>query len=185
MTDEKWKPIKGFEGLYEVSNLGRVKSLAREAMGRAGSTRHLPARILKPSPIPGGYLAVNLRKNGKGHPMRVHRLVAEAFLGKPRKVTEVGWTQTQLVAHNDGDPSNNTVSNLRYATVRENAQDRIMHGTQSRGERHPNSKLTKSDVLAIRKRAECGEHYLQIAKDYPVAPAYVSALINGRGWQHI
>lgn len=182
---EQWKPIKGFKGLYAVSNHGRVKSLARETKGRSGSTRQLAERILKPSQIQGGYLVVKLCKNSKGQPMRVHRLVAEAFLGPPRQVTEAGWTQTQLVAHNDGNPANNHASNLRYATVRENAQDRVRHGTQSRGGKHPNAKLTECDVISIRRRVASGEHYLDVASDYPVSHTQISAIVHRRVWRHV
>ena len=99
---EKWKPIDGFEGLYEISNLGRVKSL-----------NYGKEKILKPQNNgKGGYLYVELWKNGKGKKFRVHRLVASAFLPNPE-----GFEQ---VNHINEDKTNNIVSNLEFCDAKYN-----------------------------------------------------------------
>ena len=119
VVSEAWKPVVGYEGLYEVSDEGSVKRVA-PAQGTQ------PGRILKPIVKKrGGYIAVGLRKSGSVRKLKsVHRMVAEAFLG---------GTDMPLVRHMDGNPKNNRVDNLRWGTESENAFDRVRHGTQHIG----------------------------------------------------
>lgn len=99
---EIWKPKKDYEGLYEVSNLGRVKSLGN------GKSINSKEGILKPGKIKQGYLFVNLYKDGKRKMFLVHRLVAEAFLPNPENLP--------FINHKDEDKTNNSVDNLEYCT---------------------------------------------------------------------
>lgn len=99
LPNEVWSPVKGYEGLYAVSSMGRVKNL------RTG-------KILKPSKTKNGYLKVNLWKNGKCKQTRVHRLVAEAFLGNPGN--------KPCVNHLDEVKTSNHYSNLEFCTHKEN-----------------------------------------------------------------
>lgn len=102
---ETWKAIPGYEGLYEVSNLGRVKSLDYNHTGKDG--------ILKPeNSTYGGYLRVHLCKDGKTRNLRVHRLVAEAFIPNPNHL--------ETVNHKDEVKTNNTVSNLEWMSQKDN-----------------------------------------------------------------
>lgn len=105
---EKWKDIKGYEGLYQVSNLGRIKSL-----------RGNSERILKPGANNKGYLYVRLYKNSKSKWFTLHRLVAEAFIPNPENKSQVN--------HIDEDKTNNVVSNLEWMTPKDNAN----HGTRT------------------------------------------------------
>lgn len=119
---EIWKAIPGFEGSYEVSDQGRVRSLARRiptvCKGRA-TTRLVPARILKPGRKPSGHVSVALTRKGGSHDL--HVLVLTAFAGsKP-----IGME----ACHNDGDPSNNVLSNLRWDTRTNNILDAVKSGT--------------------------------------------------------
>lgn len=98
MRKEIWKPVEGFEGLYEVSNLGRVKSLS--------NNKSRKERILKPAKTKNGYLYVGLCRNGKMKYFKVHRLVATAFIPNPEGLPEVN--------HKDESKSNNCVSNLEF-----------------------------------------------------------------------
>lgn len=117
MSAEKWIPIAGYEGSYEVSNTGVVRSIARlDAIGRPKAEKNL-----RPDPRPSGHLRVTLCQNSKTRRFWVHRLVLEAFVG-PRP-------EGMEACHNDGDPMNNNVLNLRWDTKSANAQDRVRHGT--------------------------------------------------------
>lgn len=103
---EIYKPVKGYEGLYEVSNLGNVKSL-KKVRGRALSGE----RLLKPH-IVNGYVMVTLCKDSKPFNASVHRLIAEAFIPNPEN--------KETINHIDGNKQNNSIDNLEWATQREN-----------------------------------------------------------------
>jgi hypothetical protein len=113
MTNEQWLPIPGYEGAYEVSSHGRVKSYAREPGGR----------VLSGWIASNGYPTVSLSRPLDGKRKRtIHTLVALAFLG-PRPTTN------HLVCHYDGAKTNNHVNNLRWATQSDNLRDAVRHGT--------------------------------------------------------
>lgn len=102
---EKWKDIDGYEGLYKISNFGRVLSAPRQGSYRT-------PRCLTIKLDTHGYQIVDLFKNGKGSRKKVHRLVAQAFIPNPY--------DKKTVNHKDGNPKNNHVDNLEWATQREN-----------------------------------------------------------------
>lgn len=123
METEEWRPVRGYEGLYEVSNQGRVKSLGRRVKyGVEGSTRsyETPERILRTS-SDARYAAVILCNDGGKKRKLVHRLVAEAFIPNP--------DGKPFVLHWDDDPQNNHIENLRWGTHSENMRDSIRNGT--------------------------------------------------------
>lgn len=120
MRAEEWRPVPGWEALYEVSGAGRVRSLPRTVAGGNGSHAVRGGRILQPVPDPDGYAFVSL-SNGTAKRASVHSLVAAAFLG-PRPTPE------HEVRHLDGDPANSTLTNLAYGTGAENWEDRRRHG---------------------------------------------------------
>ena len=105
---EIWRDIEGYEGLYQVSNLGRVKSLSR----RDRLNRVIQEKILKPFFNRDGYLNVKLYKEGKRKQSKVHRLVAQAFISNPDNKSQVN--------HRDEDKTNNKVENLEWVTSKEN-----------------------------------------------------------------
>lgn len=115
---EVWKPVVGYEGLYEVSSEGRVKSLSRVVKAPRNTTRLLGERLLTPTTEKEGYKVVGLRVNGKLSQKRVHRLVAEAFLNNPEEKTQVN--------HINEIKSDNKLSNIEWSTSKENSN----HGTR-------------------------------------------------------
>lgn len=114
-------PVVGFEGFYEVSDLGRVRSIDR-VVERGNGLLVVKGRVLAAWPTPPmGYRAVTLSKGGKTKKVRVHNLVLEAFVG-PRPCGLMG-------CHDDGDLNNNLLSNLRWDTQASNVSDAVRHGT--------------------------------------------------------
>ena len=114
---EAWLPVVGYEGLYEVSDLGQVRGVNR----RDARGRRWRGRILRQGVRDGGHQLVYLRQGGRTRTLRVHRLVMEAFVGPCPDGREV--------CHNNGDPSDNRRANLRYDTRSANVLDAVRHGT--------------------------------------------------------
>ena len=117
---EEWRDIPGYEGLYMVSDEGKVWSIPREIVRSDGIRSKVPGGTLK-GELVRGYPAVNIRNNGKGKVAYIHRLVMLAFIG-PRP-------DGLYVCHNNGDRTDNRLQNLRYDTPSENSYDRCRHGT--------------------------------------------------------
>lgn len=119
---EEWRPVPGYEGVYEVSNRGNVRSLDRTVVGSDGRVRDFPGRRLKPHRDADGRGRVGLRYQGKEWRKPVSVLVALAFLG-PKPDPSMG------VRHLDGNARNDDLSNLAWGTQAENVRDRLRHGT--------------------------------------------------------
>ena len=146
---EEWRDIAGYEGIYQVSNLGRVRSL--DKVRRNG--QHWKGRVLKQLLDGKGYSFVHLYANGKeSHVVkRVHRLVAEAFLSNPEGKPEID--------HIDADPKNNRIENLRWATHKENMNNPISIAKQKvvqKGKKA--SEETKEKMRGPRKCLQNGKH---------------------------
>lgn len=125
MSFQKWVSVPGFEGKYEVSDQGNVRSLRRVIKRRDGFSQSAPGRMLKPYPLPhSGYLQLTLGDGGKGRRYYVHRLVLEAFVGPAPEGHEA--------CHNNGVPSDNRLENLRWGTRGENNRDAVAHGTHGK-----------------------------------------------------
>lgn len=110
--EEIWKPIQGYEGLYEVSNFGSIKSLQRRVGGRRETITVIRDLIMSPYKNPNGYMMVCLTKDGKRKSCYIHRLVAEAFCDKNGKGDHIN--------HKDHDRANNNAANLEWVTAKEN-----------------------------------------------------------------
>ncbi len=122
---EIWKDIKGYEGLYQVSNLGRVRSLDHIYITKCGKRMLVKGQMKKPSSDNDGYMFVLLRRNGKQKRCAIHRLVAKAFITNQYNKPEVN--------HIDAVKSNNRVDNLEWVTGKENIQHAMDKGLMTKG----------------------------------------------------
>lgn len=130
--EEIWKDIEGYEGLYQVSNLGRIKSLGRtiEKIGPKGKVfyRTYPQKNLVCKKDTKGYYRTNLALNGINKTVKVHRIVAQAFIPNPENKSQVN--------HIDGNKENNNVSNLEWCNNQENQDHSWKTGLRKRGREH-------------------------------------------------
>ena len=162
---EVWKDIPGYEGRYQASNLGRIRSLDRRVPCCRGATRLVRGRVLKSAgQKTDPHLRVVLGHGAAG--VLVHRLVALTFQGP--------CPQGQEVRHLDGDPLNNCADNLAYGTRTENILDVYRIGRSWRGS------ATIEQAYEIRKRLNDGQRAIDIARDMAVSPASVYGIKEGR-----
>ena len=158
---EEWRDVVGFEGIYQVSNFGRIRSV------KTGKIKEQTVQDNDNRPYLG------LWKNNIQKICRPHKLVMEAFVGiRP---------QGMECCHNDGNPQNNHLTNLRWDTAKSNQADRVRHGTTNRGEQCGTAKLTLEQVRAIRQ-----DNRLQriIAAEYGVRDNTISRIKSGKRWTH-
>lgn len=176
---EEWRPITGYEGLYEVSNLGRVRGVERLVWnkgGRAARYQRVKGTIKRPW-LGGRYPLIRLCKDGVKFTVPVYRVVAEAFLGPPPDGCEV--------CHREGAIAGDAVSNLYWGTRKQNMQDSVRHGTTQKGERNWNAKLFEDDVVAMKNLRNTGITLTEIAKQFDVTTGTVSMAVRGITWSHV
>lgn len=183
---ETWKSVPGYEGFYEVSDFGNVRSVERTItqVSRSGNTYQRVVKSKNLSPVIGSsgrYLYVHLAKEGKRH-HSVHSLVLRAFVGEP--------SAGQEGCHSDGDSFNNKLSNLRWDTHQSNKSDREKHGTVLRGDSHYNSVCTENQARSIKTALSnyTGKRYgrnITIARQLNVPVSLVKDIAYGHSWQHV
>lgn len=172
---ENWKPVPGWEGIYEVSDLGRLRRIV-------GGTGTKPGRVMNPAVGSNGYVLAHFRYKGRQHSRTLHGLVAEAFIGPRPSKFEVN--------HIDGDKTNNRAANLEYVSRRDNLIHSYKYLGRSRnskpGQENHKAKLTEGDVLAIRSRyAAGGETHQSLADEYGVHQTVIGQLIRRVTWRHV
>ncbi len=168
----KIKDIPGYNGFYQIDTKGNVYS--RCGVGRGGHKTLHPRHLICQGTHPFGHKLAHIG----GGTFYVHRLVLETFIGPCPKGMQA--------RHLDNNPSNNNLDNLQWATVSVNQMDRVKFGTSNRGERCGSSKLTKTDVLEIRKRYKkdiCSGG--QLANEYHISTSTVWDILKRRIWRHI
>ena len=164
--NERWLPVAGYEGGYEVSSFGRIRHAQTKRVRKLCATR-------------GGYASVNLYLPDRQPRVRTHRvnvLVLSAFRA-PRP-------EGLDAAHIDGDRTNNKLSNLRWKTKAANEADKREHGTLLHGEKAPWAKMTAADVKTIRASHAAGESWASIARRMKLGYQAVYDAGTGRRWQH-
>jgi len=170
---EKWLEIPGYRG-YWASNLGKIKSLNKNTL----VNKNIKERILKAFKHPFGYDYVSLYKNGKARKFSVHKLVLLAFIGETPKNKEV--------AHLDGNPNNNKLSNLAYVTSKENHLHMIAHGNSSAGTRNRHCKLTEDQVRKIKLIDYKNINLIESAcVEFNISKDHLRAIIRGVFWKHL
>jgi len=161
------KPVRGYEGKYEVSNTGRIFSLNYHSTGRRQEMKLQTNRI--------GYVKIMLSKNGETKLISVHRIVAEAFVPNPLNLPEVN--------HDDGIKSNNNDWNLIWCTQPDNQRHAFKIGLKDKkGEAHHNAKLINENIIEIRQSSLSIE---RLAIKFNVNPATIYDVLNHRTWKHI
>lgn len=161
---EIWKDVKGYEGLYQVSNLGRIRSLRNNYM------------ILKLGTDQDGYNHFTPCRNGTQTTKKIHRLVAQAFIPNPKNKIQVN--------HKNGIKLDNKVTNLEWSTDKENKNHAWKNGlvTAICGDKHYNHKLTEKDVIYIRKSKLSDQ---QLADKFNVHKSCINGVRNRYTWKHI
>lgn len=176
---ENWRPVPGWEGIYSVSDLGRVRTEARMTKQRSRwgglVDRVVKERILSQATIESGHKVVCLKAGDRRKMKKVHRLVLRAFKGDPLPGRGV-------CRHLNGDPADNRPENLAWGTHKENTADARRHGTLCKGERIGTSKLTEDDVRLIRGFLKAGEPYRTVARRFDVCHAMIGKITNGEAW---
>lgn len=176
---EIWKDIPGYENFYQVSNIGRVRSLDRYVVGNTGKHNSFRCgKVLTNNIGTTGYYRVNLTDptTNKRTSRRVHRLVALAFIENP--------LNKKMINHIDGNKLNNKLENLEWVTRKENARHASETGLVASGESHGMSKLKKEDIIAIRSLSKRITQ-TQISLIYNVSDGHISSIISGKCWPNV
>jgi hypothetical protein len=168
LPGEEWRPLVGFEGRYDISNKGRVWSVARPHPAvKTG-------RIVAGAKDPKGYIQVTLGSRT----FRVSRLVLETFVGPP-------GDDQHHAAHNNGDRADNRLENLRWASRKENAADKKLHGTYWIGTSHKAAKLTAEHVAEIRTLRRQGWRWEELSQRFSVSVMTACAAGTGRTYSDL
>jgi len=170
--DVQWKPIIGYEGLYEISSSGLVKSLDRFEIA-GNKTRIRRERILKPG-LARGYLRVVLCKEGKIKNFAIHSLVAKHFLGEKNHGC--------IINHKNGKKTFNSVDNLEWCSRKENSEHAQRTGLYARGESHYKARLSSEDVTMIKEMSRFFGN-VTMAKKYHVSISAIQDIVKGRTWK--
>lgn len=172
---ETWKEIIGYEGLYECSTHGRIRTVARGTICKNGRPKTLGQKILTPHFNTNGYLWVYLHKGGVRRFWLIHRLIALTFVENPDSKT--------FVNHRSGVKTANVPENLEWVTRKENVSHAFRSGLMSHaGEKNSQSKLTVESVAEIRKLFALGVKRRELAKQFGISYSRIREIVNGTGW---
>lgn len=174
-TEERWLPVVGYEGIYEVSSHGRVRSLDRVVLRSNGVPQKIRGRMRRLTVGARDYPHVSCTRQGQKLRLRyVHEMVMSAFVWPRRHGMET--------RHLDGDKCNSKLSNLCYGTMQENHEDRVRHGVSNRGERSGNAKTTRREVHSIFVLRGQGRTQRETAAEVGVSHEHVRDILNRKKW---
>lgn len=175
--EEIWKDIVGYEGSYQVSNLGRVRSLDRK--DAKGSK--IKGKLLIIYQNRCGYMQAALYKNAKPKLIYVHRLVATAFIPN--------LNNYRVINHKDEDKTNNRVDNLEWCDYKyNNNYGKMTHEFRSKlvaGEKHHNARLKEEDVIELRSLYKSGCSIANLSKLFGICRQHAWAIASGKTWSHL
>jgi hypothetical protein len=180
MSAEEWRRIPGYEGYYEASSLGRIRSINRriDVTAKRGTFKRvlkgsLRKQVFNPN---NGYLYVAMSRDGIVTMMTVHEIIALTFHGERPTGLDI--------CHGDGNRLNCRSDNLRYGTKKENFADAQAHGVIVKGERHANAKLTAPEVIEIRRLFGTLPQ-IEIGRRFGVTQGAIRRIGLGLNWKHL
>lgn len=175
---EIFVPAKGYEGYYEVSNIGNIKSLSKRIPCSSGKTRLLPEKILSNKPHIFGYVCRHFFKDKVGKYHFIHRMQWASFFGPIPPGKDIN--------HINGIKNDNRLCNLELVTKKENIQHAIRTGLfNNKGENHTNSKLNPEKVREIRRMRKGGDTIKHIASVFKLNRCYTSLVATGKRWDWV
>lgn len=178
--EERWKSVNGYEGLYEISNFGNVKSLKRTVVDCRGFNKTISEKVLKHRRHNHGYRYITLCRPGDYHNKLVHRLIAEHFIENPQNKPHIN--------HINGNKADNRLENLEWCTQSENNQHAVDTGLISRtGEKNGRAKLTPEAVKYIKEKYQWHGYWNQerLADKFGVTATTIGGVVLGKTWTHI
>jgi len=177
MNSEEWKDIPGYEGRYQASSLGRIRSLDCIVIRSDGRKHTVKGRIMKMPPLQSGHLHLNLRTNGITKSALVHVLVLTTFVGSCPPGMEC--------CHENDIPSDNSLGNLSWGTRKKNMEDRRRNGKLVVGENATGARLTSIMVREIRERVSGGETQTAVGIDFGISNSQICLIVNRKAWVHV
>lgn len=178
----EWRDIKGFEGAYQISEYGVVRSVDREITTKPDRFGRVSNYVKRGKVIADrrhqfGYRVVTLSFNNIQYTKTVHRLVAISFIDNPENLP--------LVRHVDGNPENNHFKNLIFGTQKDNMANAMNHGTVECGENRYNAILTNDEVVKIRVEKRGGAKNKELSEKYGISEVRVHKIVTGETWTSV
>lgn len=174
--EERWLPIKEYSGVYEVSDMGRVRSIDRSITTSNSETKFVHGKIIRVSKNPHGYSVVKLSRNGTVKHYQVHRLVLLSFLGRENSKT--------VANHKNSNRNDNRLTNLEWVTQAQNMRHMVESGRSLKGEKNKSAKLTPCEVEKIKSYYKKGtETHRSIAKKFNVSHNCIGLILRGETWK--